>query len=248
MYCVVMALAERNLYVALKQDVVGQNMDTVRYVFTQLVRDVDHMHSKGMLHADIKPLNIVRMGGKWLLIDLDAACHMHEEVRRPLDYQPSHQFRFLHLSVSFDLPLLPPLWNLQAIGQKALSTAFSPPESVGVTASGEVYVKRGHQMEIMGRRDDAAAGDNEGKDSHPVGPVGGVGAVVDLAPADVCVAQPSFDVWSLAAVLYQVTSPRTPPPAPFPWLWQSHVQYSCFLAHPRPRPPHTLSTPFCGPL
>ena len=95
MYCVVMALAERNLYVALKQDVVGQNMDTVRYVFTQLVRDVDHMHSKGMLHADIKPLNIVRMGGKWLLIDLDAACHMHEEV----PYQPSHQFRFLHLSV-----------------------------------------------------------------------------------------------------------------------------------------------------
>ena len=32
------------------------------------------MHSKGVIHADIKPLNVVRLVNEFLLIDLDAAC------------------------------------------------------------------------------------------------------------------------------------------------------------------------------
>ena len=34
------------------------------------------MHSKGVIHADIKPLNIVRVGGEFKLIDLDATCRI----------------------------------------------------------------------------------------------------------------------------------------------------------------------------
>ena len=80
LYSVVMPLADRNLYVALKQErFAGRNLGEVRYIFSQLVRCVDHMHGRGVLHADIKTLNIVRTGGQWKLVDLDAACVIGQE-------------------------------------------------------------------------------------------------------------------------------------------------------------------------
>ena len=70
-----MPLADRNMFVALKQErFAGSNFAEVRHIFSQLVDCVDHMHRKGYLHADIKTLNIVRTGPKWKLIDLDASC------------------------------------------------------------------------------------------------------------------------------------------------------------------------------
>jgi hypothetical protein len=32
------------------------------------------MHMNGLVHGDVKPLNIVRVDEQWRLIDLDAAC------------------------------------------------------------------------------------------------------------------------------------------------------------------------------
>ena len=37
-------------------------MDEVRHIFTQLVKCVEHLHSKGVVHGDIKTLNLVRAG------------------------------------------------------------------------------------------------------------------------------------------------------------------------------------------
>ena len=80
MFTLVMPLADRNLFVALKQERwAGKNMEEVRHVFVQLVHCVEHMHEKGVLHADLKTLNIVRIGAQWKLIDLDAACVIGEE-------------------------------------------------------------------------------------------------------------------------------------------------------------------------
>lgn len=39
-----------------------QNMDEVKHIFTQLVKCVEHLHSKGVVHGDIKTLNLVRTG------------------------------------------------------------------------------------------------------------------------------------------------------------------------------------------
>ena len=61
LFLLVMPLADRNLYTSLKQERwAGRDMDEVRHVFRQLVNCVAHMHSKGMLHGDVKPSNIVR--------------------------------------------------------------------------------------------------------------------------------------------------------------------------------------------
>jgi serine/threonine protein kinase len=37
-------------------------MSEVRHVFVQLVKCVKHVHSKGMIHGDLRTLNIVRTG------------------------------------------------------------------------------------------------------------------------------------------------------------------------------------------
>ena len=89
-YLLVMPLADRNLFVSLKQERwAGKNMEEVRHVFVQLVHCVDHMHEKGVLHADLKPLNIVRTGGQWKLIDLDAACAIGKE---PMGHKTSSAY------------------------------------------------------------------------------------------------------------------------------------------------------------
>ena len=71
-YLLVMPLTDRNLFVALKQERwTGSNLEEVRHVFVQLIHCVEHMHEKGVLHADLKTLNIVRTAGQRKLIDLD---------------------------------------------------------------------------------------------------------------------------------------------------------------------------------
>ena len=37
------------------------------------------MHQKGVVHADIKTLNVVRIDDTWKRIDLDAACRVGED-------------------------------------------------------------------------------------------------------------------------------------------------------------------------
>ena len=148
LFLLVMPLADRNLFVALKQERwAGKNMEEVRHVFVQLVHCVEHMHEKGVLHADLKTLNIVRTAGQWKLIDLDAACEIGKEP----------------------------------VGHKS-SSAYVPPEAI-----------------YIDEKTDTAC----------------VRSVVTLtngeAIHDLLMAHPSFDVWSLGCILYQMCTPDVKP-------------------------------------
>ena len=136
-FLVVMPLADRNLFVAMKQERwAGRNMEEVKHCFTQLVRCVDHMHRKGLLHADLKTLNVVRIGGKWKLIDLDASCMIGQE----------------------------------AVGHKS-STAYCPPEVIYINQTGQAAVRSPDITD---------------------------GFTTPL------IAHPSFDIFSLGCILYQL--------------------------------------------
>ena len=148
LYLLVMPLADRNLFVALKQERwAGKNMEEVRHVFVQLVHCVEHMHEKGVLHADLKTLNIVRTAGQWKLIDLDAACEIGKEP----------------------------------VGHKS-SSAYVPPEAI--------YV-------------------DEKTNSACVRSV--VAVTKGEANYELLTAHPSFDVWSLGCILYQMCTPDVKP-------------------------------------
>ena len=61
MYAIVMTLAERNLYVAMKQErFAGRDLETVKFVMRSVIECVRHMHLKKVVHSDVKPLNIMR--------------------------------------------------------------------------------------------------------------------------------------------------------------------------------------------
>ena len=148
LFLLVMPLADRNLFVALKQERwAGKNMEEVRHVFVQLVHCVEHMHEKGVLHADLKTLNIVRTAGQWKLIDLDAACGIGKEP----------------------------------VGHKS-SSAYVPPEAI--------YV-------------------DEKTDSACVRSV--VAVTKGEANYELLTAHPSFDVWSLGCILYQMCTADVKP-------------------------------------
>ena len=148
LYLLVMPLADRNLFVALKQERwAGKNMEEVRHVFVQLAHCVEHMHEKGVLHADLKTLNIVRTAGQWKLIDLDAACQI----------------------------------GIESVGHKS-SSAYVPPEAI--------YV-------------------DEKSDSACVRSV--VAVTTDQANYELLTAHPSFDVWSLGCILYQMCTADVKP-------------------------------------
>ena len=91
-FLVVLPLGERNMFVALKQErFAGKDFKQheVVHIFKQLLLAVSEMHSKSVLHADLKPLNLVRVNGSWRLIDLDAACVIGKD---PVGFKSSSAF------------------------------------------------------------------------------------------------------------------------------------------------------------
>ena len=147
-YLLVMPLADRNLFVAFKQERwAGKNLEEVRHVFVQLVHCVEHMHEKGVLHADLKTLNIVRTAGQWKLIDLDAASEIGKEP----------------------------------VGHKS-SSAYVPPEAIYVDEKTDTACVRSIVTLTKGE-----------------------------AAYELLTAHPSFDVWSLGCILYQMCTPDVKP-------------------------------------
>eukprot|EP01030_Chromulinospumella_sphaerica_P034456 gene34456-biopygen15790 len=59
MFAISLPLADRNLFVALKQErFAGKDWNMVKFILKDLVEAVAHVHSKGVIHADLKPLNL----------------------------------------------------------------------------------------------------------------------------------------------------------------------------------------------
>jgi len=73
-YCLVMPAADRTLQrVMAHERISGREWDIIKITCSQILKALDHLHSNGLVHGDIKPLNIVRVNGKYKLIDLDAS-------------------------------------------------------------------------------------------------------------------------------------------------------------------------------
>jgi serine/threonine protein kinase len=73
-YCIVMPAAERNLKTIIdSENIAGKDWDIIYDICKQIAKGVQFLHQRGIIHGDLKPLNIVRINSKYKLIDFDAS-------------------------------------------------------------------------------------------------------------------------------------------------------------------------------
>ena len=72
-YCLVLDYADCNLGHALTHERFSGDWPLVRKIGLDLIHAVAHLHDQQRIHADLKPLNIVRVGLTWQLIDFDVS-------------------------------------------------------------------------------------------------------------------------------------------------------------------------------
>ena len=73
-YLITMVQAERDLLSAIQHEhFAGRDFELVKLYARQILEALVHLHAAGILHGDIKPLNVVRSGGRFKLIDLGSA-------------------------------------------------------------------------------------------------------------------------------------------------------------------------------
>ena len=77
-YCLVMFAADRSLAdIMTHEHVAGKDWKQIRLIMEQIIENLDQMHSRGFIHGDMKPQNIVRDGSRMKLIDLESSvCYV----------------------------------------------------------------------------------------------------------------------------------------------------------------------------
>jgi serine/threonine protein kinase/predicted DNA-binding WGR domain protein len=76
-YCIVLSRATRGLHEVITHDHIAGVPDRVldvKATMKQIAEALMYLHSKGVVHGDLKPLNAMKVGETWKLIDFDAAA------------------------------------------------------------------------------------------------------------------------------------------------------------------------------
>jgi len=78
-YCIVMEAAQQSLKRIIDHEhIAGMNWNTVKEMTRNLCNALHHIHEKGVIHGDLKPLNVLLVGTTLKLTDLDAAANFND--------------------------------------------------------------------------------------------------------------------------------------------------------------------------
>jgi serine/threonine protein kinase len=77
-YGIIMPAADRNLDTIYRSE--RPDLAHIKVMMQEVGEALHHCHEHGIIHGDLKMLNVVRVQGKMRLIDLDAAAVIDEEV------------------------------------------------------------------------------------------------------------------------------------------------------------------------
>eukprot|EP00808_Paulinella_micropora_P011974 g61379.t1 len=79
--CLVMPAGDYSLAEFLRRrDIPGRDVNKVQEIMLQITACLEELHRRHLVHGDIKPNNIIRIGNKFVLIDFDAAAEFGKHV------------------------------------------------------------------------------------------------------------------------------------------------------------------------
>lgn len=93
--CLVLPAGNRNLAETLVNELrlkSEDKLDFIRSTAASLMKSLAHIHESGLIHGDVKPQNVVKIGDNWVFIDLDssavigsgfAGCKLHSAYAPP---------------------------------------------------------------------------------------------------------------------------------------------------------------------
>ena len=205
-YAVVMPRADCNLQMAVcNERFAGHDVDKVRIVVRGLALALRHLHSRGLVHGDVKPRNVVRINGSWKLIDLDAAAPQGKPVGRKY-------------SSGFSPPELAQLiFNKDGdhVESDRAARYWTKVRKV-VRRGGRRYLLRveaddGHDAGAASPENDQKGGEEKaGKTQRQPAAPTSAGKFVPRPPRQLLLqsAHPTFDVWRFGCVLYFLCTGR----------------------------------------
>jgi serine/threonine protein kinase len=71
-----MPQCNRDLDEIISKELDNKDIDSIRAIVLKIVKCVAHLHDNGFIHGDLKPKNIMRSNGSFLLIDFDASAYI----------------------------------------------------------------------------------------------------------------------------------------------------------------------------
>ena len=94
MYGLFMPAADRSLDAVFR----CERPDTlhVKQMMAEVAWALEHLHSKRVIHGDVKMLNILRVDMRMRLIDLDASCKVHTLANLSPAPSPPRRIRAAH--------------------------------------------------------------------------------------------------------------------------------------------------------
>ncbi|GMI21472.1 hypothetical protein TeGR_g6503, partial [Tetraparma gracilis] len=188
-YAVLMPAADRNLDTIFRSE--RPDINAIRHLVQTIASAVGHLHSKNLIHGDLKLLNVVRIMDRLCLIDLDASSPVGDE-----DMQ-------FFAGAKFSSGVAPPEM-IHKLKNKAERDQFASYFSSAVASDPELWTKIKPKEKKKGRltahyvvKTFRAITDGDGNE-QPLEP--------HLLPYSPVESAPAFDMWSLGTVLFTLVT------------------------------------------
>lgn len=208
-FCLALPAASRSLSDIMTHELIaGRDWPRLRELTTQLGEALQHIHAAGLVHGDVKPLNIMLHGstGRFLLIDLDGAA----PIGGPAG--DKHSAAYLapeRLAVVNSLPYRYACTSADegtAVAASAVAAAALPSGGVADAAS---CVGAGDASAAAASLPTASGGTAPSRSVQELVPQ--VGPRIDAHVRSLrsgLVAHPAQDMWSLGIVLFEAFAGR----------------------------------------
>jgi len=197
-YLITMVAAERDLLGAtLHEHFSGRDFEKIKVYAKQILEALEHIHDLGIIHGDVKPLNIVRSNGRFKIIDLGASVRFGDFAgtsKTSTAYLPPEMvFKKMALFSS----------DMEAGENEEKANYFSQHEATNYTLSMKtglaVYPNSNNRI---GTAADDEVRIDEGSNFDPDAAAAIKALVKESPTVEILPADPSMDMWAFGLVLY----------------------------------------------